>query len=85
MSDRWCKPYLYAGKLLYGGAARNARISIAGGVEKICNDVARRAALMALQEVEGMFTNTFDSKSHLRAPISNRLGASINTIETRLH
>ncbi|MDO8329803.1 MAG: hypothetical protein Q7T36_04960 [Fluviicoccus sp.] len=52
MSDSWCQPFWDGDKWLYGGAARNARIALAGGVQKICHDVATDAAHQALLRVE---------------------------------
>lgn len=52
MRDNWCEPLWNGGKWIYGSAARNARIALAGGVEQICQDVATDAARQALLRVE---------------------------------
>lgn len=52
MRDSWCEPFWDGEKWIYGGAARNARIALAGGVEQICHDVAADAARQALMRVE---------------------------------
>jgi hypothetical protein len=50
--DRWTTPLFdrKSGQWLYGGAARNVRISEAGGMETILQRVANNAARMALDE-----------------------------------
>lgn len=52
MRDNWCQQFWDGEKWLYGGAARNARIALAGGAETICQDVAVDAARQALLRVE---------------------------------
>lgn len=85
MSDSWCKPYRYAGKLLHGGAARNARIAEAGGVEQICLDVAHRAAFMALEAIGGGGKNTPGNKSQLRDLMPKSESTFTETRGSRLH
>lgn len=41
MKDLWCSKLNYKGKDIYGGAARNVRISKSGGMEAIAQDVSR--------------------------------------------
>lgn len=41
MKDAWCSKLNYKGKDIYGGAARNVRISKSGGMEAIVQDVSR--------------------------------------------
>lgn len=50
MSDSWCKQVLSKnGTLVSGGAARNVRIAASGGMDKIVDDVAREAAVAAIE------------------------------------
>ena len=50
MKDSWCKPiWLENGKKVSGGAARNVRISAAGGMDQIIERAARDAAARALE------------------------------------
>lgn len=51
MSDSWCEPFWDGNQWLYGGAARNARLSAGGGMEKIIKEVATNAAAMAINAV----------------------------------
>ena len=53
MKDLWCKPILSRnGNRVSGGAARNVRISQAGGMDKIITDAAADAARLALERSE---------------------------------
>ena len=52
MNDNWCQRFWDGEKWIYGGAARNARIALAGGAQQICRDVAVDAARQALLRVE---------------------------------
>lgn len=55
MKDSWCRPVLAkTGKVVSGGAARNVRISDAGGMDSIVEDVARCAARSALERADAM-------------------------------
>lgn len=51
MSDSWCAPYWDGTKWVYGGAARNMRISSGGGMDAIAERIGQNAARMALEEV----------------------------------
>lgn len=50
MSDSWCSPLFTNGHWIYGGAARNKRISARQGMDKICREVGEAAARMALEQ-----------------------------------
>ena len=53
MIDSWCKPVLAkSGSVVSGGAARNVRIAASGGMDKIVENVATRAARDALERAE---------------------------------
>ncbi len=53
--DSWCSPVrAKTGTIVSGGAARNVRISDAGGMDKIVEDVARDAAQRALERSDEM-------------------------------
>lgn len=53
--DSWCSPVrAKTGVVVSGGAARNVRISDAGGMDKIIEDVARDAARRALERFNEM-------------------------------
>lgn len=43
MKDSWCSPLHYQGNKIYGGAARNARIKHAGGMDEIIKNIATQA------------------------------------------
>lgn len=46
MKDSWCKQVIAkSGSMVSGGAARNVRIAASGGMDKIVETVATRAAL----------------------------------------
>ncbi len=48
--DTWCRPVrTKSGLTVYGGAARNVRISASGGMDKIIMKAAIRAAEDVLQ------------------------------------
>lgn len=48
MSDIWCRKHTMPdGTVVYGCAAREARIKAKGGVEKLLKDVAAQAAMNA--------------------------------------
>ncbi|MDL2210478.1 hypothetical protein LJC26_06715 [Desulfovibrio sp. OttesenSCG-928-O18] len=47
MSDSWCGPLHYKGKKISGGAARNARIANAGGMDEIIDEITRDVATKA--------------------------------------
>lgn len=50
MMDSWCSPVrAKTGNIVSGGAARNVRISDAGGMDEIIEQVARDAARRALE------------------------------------
>lgn len=51
MKDRYCKPMFYRGKKISGGAARNARIAAAGGLESIVDAASRAGALAMAQQI----------------------------------
>lgn len=57
MSDSWCEALWYRGKKIFGGAARNARISSAGGMDEIIKNIATQvwnaATLAANRSGEG--------------------------------
>lgn len=53
MNDLYCAPLLYNGRWIYGGAARNARIKQAGGLEHMIDTAAKFAALNMYQQVMG--------------------------------
>lgn len=49
MTDSWCKPVRSkTGSVVSGGAARNVRIAASGGMDQIVEDVARAAAVTAI-------------------------------------
>lgn len=50
MSDSWCSRLFTDGHWIFGGAARNRRISARGGLDKICREVGENAARMALEQ-----------------------------------
>ena len=51
MNDNWCSSITTPeGVPLSGGAARNHRIRLRGGMDNICKDIAEFAARMALQQ-----------------------------------
>lgn len=54
--DGWCNPLFTGTRWIYGGAARNKRISKRGGMDKIIREsgemAARRALEMATQAAE---------------------------------
>lgn len=53
--DSWCSPVLAkTGNIVSGGAARNVRISDAGGMDTIIEQVARDAASRALKLANAM-------------------------------
>lgn len=54
MKDNWCEPYKFKGRLIYGGAARNARIKQGGGMDNILLRVAHEAAQNALERANEM-------------------------------
>lgn len=62
MKDNWCKALKYKGKIITGGAARNARISKLGGMDNILHKVAYQAAIQAAQDI---FDETEAKKLHL--------------------
>lgn len=50
MTDSWCSPVrAKTGNIVSGGAARNVRISDAGGMDQIIEQVARDSARRALE------------------------------------
>lgn len=50
MMNSWCKPVpAKTGNVVSGGAARNVRISDAGGMDRIIDQVAHSAARQALE------------------------------------
>jgi hypothetical protein len=49
MKDSWCSPLFVDGHWIYGGAARNKRISVRQGMDRICREVGEAAAKMALE------------------------------------
>lgn len=56
MKDSWCERLYYEGKYIFGGAARNARISNSGGMDEIIKDVATQiwnAATSAANRANG--------------------------------
>ncbi len=56
MNDSWCKSLRYKGQNISGGAARNVRISMAGGMDTILNDIvtqAWNAATLAANKADG--------------------------------
>lgn len=56
MNDSWCERLYYKGKYIFGGAARNARISNSGGMDEIVKDVATltwNAATLAANQADG--------------------------------
>ncbi len=62
MTDSWCKPIRSKqGNFVSGGAARNVRIAASGGMDKIIDDVARDAAVSALDRADRAV-----QKGHLR-------------------
>jgi hypothetical protein len=55
MKDSWCRPVVAkTGNVVSGGAARNVRISNAGGMDSIVEEVARDAARSALERADAM-------------------------------
>jgi len=50
MKDSWGERVFVDGQWLYGGAARNVRISRNGGLDAICKRVSYQAAHMALEQ-----------------------------------
>jgi hypothetical protein len=52
MSDSWCDPYWDGAKWVYGGAARNKRISNGGGMDTITETIGKNAARMAFEEAD---------------------------------
>lgn len=59
MSDSWCSPLKDSnGNMLYGGAARNARIARSGGMDAILIDVAMEAANNAFKKSNAAFMAT---------------------------
>lgn len=56
MNDSWCEALWYRGKKIFGGAARNARISSAGGMDSIIKNIATEAwnaATFAANQTDG--------------------------------
>jgi hypothetical protein len=55
MMDSWCSPVrAKSGNLVSGGAARNVRISGAGGMDQIIEQVAREASRRTLELADAM-------------------------------
>lgn len=56
MQDSWCERLYYKGKYIFGGAARNARISNSGGMDEIIKNVGIQvwnAATLAANQADG--------------------------------
>jgi len=56
MKDSWCEALWYRGKKIFGGAARNARIGNAGGMDEIIQNIATQvwnAATLAANRADG--------------------------------
>ena len=49
MKDEWCSPLFVDDHWIYGGAARNKRISSAGGMTQICKRIGEAAAIQAYE------------------------------------
>ena len=81
MKDSWCtKIRAKSGVFVYGGAARNVRISNAGGMDEIIREVAEDAARMAISRAENLHSQQRHSRSnassiHLQGERNQRAGA----------
>lgn len=59
MSDSWCSPLKDSnGNMLYGGAARNARIARFGGMDAILIEVAMETAHNTFKRLDAAFMAT---------------------------
>jgi hypothetical protein len=47
MKDTWCEPILVDGHWVYGGAARNVRLSEVGGMDAALKEMWMRATVAA--------------------------------------
>jgi len=50
MQDSWCSPIWDGTQMLYGAAAREYRLGLAGGVETVIRNAANQAAEIATRQ-----------------------------------
>lgn len=61
MQDSWCSPIWDGTQFLYGAAAREHRLRMAGGVETVIRNTARKAAEIATREAFEMVNGVINS------------------------
>lgn len=65
MKDSWCSPIWDGTQMLYGAAAREYRLRLAGGVETVIRNSAENAARQALETINGVSAAVTNPKSNV--------------------
>lgn len=69
MKDSWCSPVWDGTQMLYGAAAREYRLRLAGGVDTLvrstATEAAENASRKALETVNGLSTAVTNPKSNV--------------------
>ncbi|MGO2147709.1 MULTISPECIES: hypothetical protein [Halomonas] len=65
MKDSWCSPIWDGTQMLYGAAAREYRLRLAGGVETVIRNSAENATRQALDTINGISAAVTNPKSNV--------------------
>lgn len=65
MKDSWCSPIWDGTQMLYGAAAREYRLRLAGGVETVIRNSAENATRQALETINGVSAAVTNPKSNV--------------------
>ncbi|WP_100636464.1 hypothetical protein [Marinomonas sp. ef1] len=60
MSDPYCAPLNYNGRIISGGAARAVRIAQAGGLNNMIEVAVRAGVVVAIQQIFGSSNRPLD-------------------------